>query len=135
MNAKGMAALLMALLLTGCAIGTTSSIRLRGNVDPAQISLSKRTPAAIEASVENIGNSTQTVTVDVVDTEGLSIEKPERTTFTLKPGEARVATFTGILEETAVPGNYVIEIVVDTEKGERIKERVTLKVVAEKGLI
>jgi uncharacterized membrane protein len=135
MKVKGLIALAAVFMFIGCTVGTAHNIRLKGNVNPAQISLSKRTSASIEASVENIGNSTETVSVDVVETEGLSVMKPERATFTLKPGEVRIVTFTGTLEETAVPGTYVIEIIADAKSGGTVRERVSLKVVAERGLI
>jgi uncharacterized membrane protein len=128
--------LLIALsLLLGCTVGTTHNIRLRGNVNPGQISLDKRMPVSIEASVENIGNVTQTVSVDVDDTEGLLVEKPQRLSFILKPGESRVIIFEGLLEETAVPGKYRIEIMAESEDGDRVNEVVFLNVVAERGFI
>ncbi len=119
----------------GCTIGVSQDIRLRGSVNPSQVSLDRKVPISIEASVENIANSTETISVDVVDTEGLSVQKPERTTFTLKPGESRVVIFIGILEDTAVPGKYRIEIAAETEDGEMSNEVVFLRVVAERGLI
>ncbi len=124
-----------ALLITGCTLGTANTIRLKGTANPGQISLDKRMPVAIEATVENIANSTETVTVDVDDTEGLSVTKPERTQFTLKPGESRVVIFTGKLDETAVPGKYRIEISAVTQRGDHVTELVYLNVVAERGII
>jgi uncharacterized membrane protein len=135
MKIKASMILLSVFLVIGCTIGTTSTIRLKGNVDPAQISLDKRIPVSIEANVENIANSTETVTVDVEETEGLSIEGPERTTFTLKPGESRVVIFVGKLEEAGVPGEYRIDISAKTREGDRVTEVVFLNVVAERGFI
>ena len=135
MNLKVVTALVFIFLAAGCTVGTPHSIRLRGNLNPAQLSLDKRMPVSIEASVENIANSTETVSVDVVETEGLLIEKPERTSFTMKPGESRVVVFTGELEETAVPGKYRVEITADTERGDRVTEVVFLNVVVERGFI
>lgn len=125
----------LAVLVSGCTVGTSDPVRLRGNVNPSQISLDKRIPVAIEASVENIGNATQTISLDVTGTEGLSVDVPPRTTFTLKPGESRIVTFKGTLDETAVPGEYRVEISATTEGGRRVNEVVFLKVVAERGLI
>ncbi len=126
---------LLTVLASGCTIGTSDSVRLRGNVNPSQISLDKRIPVAIEASVENIGNTTQTISLDVTGTEGLSVEMPPRTAFTLKSGESRIVTFKGTLDETAVPGEYRVEISATADGGNRVKEVVFLKVVAERGLI
>jgi uncharacterized membrane protein len=122
-------------LLLGCTVGTTNNIRLQSNLNPGQISLDKRMPVSIEASVENIGNVTQSVSVDVDDTEGLFVEKPERLSFILKPGESRVIIFDGLVEETAVPGKYRIEIMAESEDGDRVNDVVFLNVVAERGFI
>ncbi|MFQ5800676.1 MAG: hypothetical protein ACE5HH_03010 [Candidatus Hydrothermarchaeales archaeon] len=135
MKPKGFIALVVVFIVIGCTVGTTHTIRLRGNVNPAQISLDKKMPVSIEASVENIGNATHTISVDVVDTEGLAVEKPERTSFTLQPGESRVVTFIGRLEEAAVPGKYRVEIIAETQAGDQISETVYLRVVAERGFI
>jgi uncharacterized membrane protein len=127
--------LLTLLLIVGCTVGNSKNIRLRGNVNPAQISLDKKVPVFIEANVENIGNSTETVSLEVDDTEGLSVEKPKRTSFTLQPGESRIISFTGILDANAVPGKYRVEILAKTENSGRVSEVVFINVVAEKGFI
>lgn len=123
------------LVLAGCTIGASQTIRLKGNVNPGQISLDKRMPVSIEATVENIGNSTETVTVDVEETEGLDVEKPERREFTLKPGESRVVVFQGTLEERAVSGKYRIEITAATKGGGTVSEVAFLNVVSKSGFI
>jgi uncharacterized membrane protein len=135
MKIKYMIILLTLLLIVGCTVGSSKNIRLRGNVNPAQISLDKKVPVFIEANVENIGNSTETVSLEVDDTEGLSVEKPKRTSFTLQPGESRIISFTGILDANAVPGKYRVEILAKTENSGRVSEVVFINVVAEKGFI
>jgi uncharacterized membrane protein len=135
MKFKALLIFLLAFALAGCIVGTADTVRLKGNVNPAQISLDKRAPVSIEANVENIANLTETVSVDVEDTEGLSIVKPERTTFTLKPGESRVVIFMGTLDEAGVPGEYRIDIYAETKNGDVVNEVVFLNVVAERGFI
>ncbi len=128
-------AVLLVLLLSGCSMGGSRDIVLRGNVDPGQVSLDKMLPVAIEASVENVGNTTETISVDVGGSEGLIVEKPDRTTFTLKPGESRVVIFIGRLEETAVPGKYRIEITAGPQGSGAVTEVVFLEVVSQRGFI
>lgn len=136
MDRKALFILLALFLIAGCTVGTTHNMRLRGNVNPGQISLDKRMPVSIEASVENIGNSTETITIDAADdTQGISIEKPERTSFTLKPGESRIVVFIGTLEETAPPGKYRIDITATTKGDDVISETAFLTVIAERGFI
>jgi hypothetical protein len=126
---------LLVMLLSGCSMGASRDIVLRGTVDPGQVSLDKLLPVAIEASVENVGNSTETIAVDVDGTEGLLVEKPERTVFTLKPGESRVVIFIARLEETAVPGKYRIEITAVPQGSGAVKEVVFIEVVSQRGFI
>ena len=123
------------LLITGCMVGNTDNLRLKTNVNPSQVSLDNKIPVSIEASVENIANSTSVVSVDVEDTEGLIVKKPERTRFTLKPGESRVVIFEGKLEEDAVPGKYRIEVEAQIENGGRVTETAFLNVVIQKGIL
>ncbi|HDH28121.1 MAG TPA: hypothetical protein ENH13_03210 [Euryarchaeota archaeon] len=135
MNSRVFAVLVISILFLGCVVGSQENIRLKGAVDPGQISLDKDMPVSIEATVENIGNSTETVAVDVDGTEGLVIERPERRSFTLKPGESRVVIFVGRLEETAVPGKYRVEIVASTDGSASKSEVVFLNVVSQQGFI
>lgn len=128
-------AVLLVLLVSGCSMGASPDIVLKGKVDPGQVSLDKRLPVQIQASVENVGNSTETISVDVDGSEGLIVEKPQRTVFTLKPGESRVVIFTGTLEETAVPGKYRIEITAVPQGGGAVSDVVFLEVVSQRGFI
>ncbi len=135
MNSRVFAVLIVTLLFLGCTMGSQENIRLKGKVDPGQISLDKEVPVSIEATVENIGNDTETITVDVDGTEGLVIERPERRSFTLKPGESRTIIFVGRLEESAVPGKYRVEVVAETENSGSKSEVVFLNVVSQQGFI
>jgi len=135
MDSRVYGLLVVTMLFLGCTMGSQENIRLKGAVDPGQISLDKEVPVSIEATVENIGNDTQTISVDVDGTEGLIVERPERRSFTLKPGESRVVIFVGRLEETAVPGKYRVEIVADTTGSGSKSEVVFLNVVAQQGFI
>ena len=135
MNSRVFAVLVVTILFLGCMVGSEENIRLKGAVDPGQISLDKDVPVSVEATVENIGNDTETIEVDVDGTEGLIIERPERRSFTLKPGESRTIIFVGRLEETAVPGKYRVEVVAKTESSGSKSEVVFLNVVSEQGFI
>jgi uncharacterized membrane protein len=127
--------IIVILIFSGCTLSTTDNIRLKGNLNPSQITIDKRLPISIEATVENIANSTETISVDVEETEGLSIRKPERTSFTLKPGESRTVIFMGTLDEAAVPGKYRIEITSKSKSGSTVHETIFLNVVVDRGLI
>jgi len=136
MRFRGALALALILLALGCTISGSRTIVLKTNVNPAQVSLDRKRPVAIEASVENIGNGTIKVTVEAEDTtEGLVVKSPPRTTFTLKPGESRVLVFDASLEETSPPGKYRIDVVARTERGEMVRETTFLRVVSQQGFL
>ena len=120
----------------GCIFGQgKQSIKLDSQVVPSKVSLSEPEPLSVEAEVSNIGKSTVKVTVDVETDEGILIDKPLKTDFTIKPGGSRIVVFNASLDKDAVPGDYVIDIKVTTDKGDVIKGVAKLRVVQKKGLI
>lgn len=136
MRIKSFLPVFLLLLMIGCTVGTEHVIRLRGNVYPSRIALDSTEPVTIEASIENIGNSSHTVTVSAEDnTQGINIIMPERTVFTLKPGESRVVLFEGHLDEAAAPGRYRIDVLAKTDSLDLVEEVVFLEVSLEKGLL
>ncbi len=127
--------LISLLLISGCTISSRQNIKLESEIVPSKINLEEPEPLYLEARVKNIGTATETVTTDVVKTEGLSVTKPSRTTFTLKPGESRTITFSASLTEDAVPGDYIIDVQVKTENGDMVWDRAKLRVVEGTGLL
>ena len=120
----------------GCILGQgKQSIKLESQVVPSKVSLEEFEPLSIEARVSNIGKTTVKVKVDVVTDEGIIIGKPPRTEFTIKPGGSRIVVFNASLEEDVVPGDYVIDIAVVTDKGDAVTGVAKLRVVQKKGLI
>ncbi len=135
MNKACIAILLIVLLATtGCTIGNTKNLKLSGEVVPSKISLDNTQPISLEATVKNDGTATETITIDVVKTEGVDVKRPDRTQFTLKPGESRVITFEASLTSDAVPGDYILEVTVQSQSGEYVGDRAKLRVVKSKGL-
>ncbi|MFQ6135740.1 MAG: hypothetical protein ACE5PM_00990 [Candidatus Hydrothermarchaeales archaeon] len=126
--------LLAIVLSVGCTIGSTQNLKLTSEVVPSKISLDNPEAMQLEATIRNVGTSTETITIDVIKTEGVDVEKPERTEFTLKPGESRMVTFGSTLASDAVPGDYVLEVYVQSRSGEYVGDRAKLRVVKSKGL-
>ncbi|MFQ5974720.1 MAG: hypothetical protein ACE5J5_00170 [Candidatus Hydrothermarchaeales archaeon] len=135
MDRSWIAIILLAVLVTsGCTIGRAKNLKLNGEVVPSKISLDESQPIVLEATVENGGTATETIIIDVVKTEGVDVKRPERTQFTLKPGESRVVTFEASLTSDAVPGDYILEVTVQSQSGEYVGDRAKLRVVKSKGL-
>ena len=130
-------ALMLAIVLitSGCIVGGSGkNLKLSGEVVPSKISLDDTKSIVLEASIKNDGTATETITIDVVKTEGVDVKKPERTIFTLKPGERRIVTFEASLTSDAVPGDYILEVTVQSQSGEYVGDRAKLRVVKTKGL-
>jgi hypothetical protein len=132
---KAIAILVLVILVSGCIGGKQHNIKLNSEVKPAKVSLEEPEIIRIEAHATNVGTSLETITADVVKTEGLMVIKPNRTVFTLKQGESRTITFYASLMEDAVPGNYIIDIQIRTESGDIVWDRAKITVVQEKGLL
>jgi uncharacterized membrane protein len=121
---------------TGCILFQGhQSISLESEVVPSKVSLAEPEPLSVEVQVGNIGKSTVKVKVDVGTDEGLRISNPPKTDFTIKPEGSRIVIFNASLEEDAVPGDYVIDVKVTTDKGEVVTGVAKLRVVQKKGLI
>jgi uncharacterized membrane protein len=129
------AVIVVLLLITGCIAGSKENIKLNSQVNPAKVALENREEIIIEAHATNIGSSIETITADVTETEGLSVLKPNRTVFTIKKGESRTITITAFLLEDAVPGDYIIDVKIETKGGEIVQDRAKVTVVKEKGLL
>ncbi len=128
--------LILIVFITGCTISNSrENIRLESEIVPGKISLNEPEEVRLEAKVKNVGTSTETVSADVVKTEGLVVTKPSRTTFTLKPGESRTIVFSANLTADAVPGDYIIDVQVKTQNGNIVNDRAKLRVVEGTGLL
>lgn len=123
------------LLSAGCVSKGKYSVKLDINVVPSKVSLESPEEISIEASVRNVGSSAIVIDADVVGTEGLQVTKPQRTNFTLKPEDSRTIIFTANLSSDAVPGDYVIDVRVKTDKGEVVEEKAKVRVAAKRGLL
>ncbi len=135
MHKPWIAIVLFAILVTsGCTLSSSNNLKLSGEVVPSKISLDESKVILLEASVKNDGTATETITIDVVKTEGVDVKRPDRTQFTLKPGESRVITFEASLTSDAVQGDYILEVVVQSQSGEYVGDRAKLRVVKNKGL-
>ncbi len=128
--------ILLLLLISGCTIsGVKDNIRVESEIVPSKINLEEPEPLSLEVRVKNVGTSTETVSADVKKTEGLSVTKPDRTTFTLKPGESRTIAFTASLTGDAVPGDYIIDVQVKTQNGDIVEDRAKVRVEEGAGLL
>ena len=127
--------IVLLLFISGCITTTQSTIKLESQVVPSKVSLERPEPINVEATVTNIGTSQETITADVVKTEGLFIAYPNKTTFTLKPGESRTITFTASMTYDAVPGEYIIDVQTKTMGGDVVIDRAKLQVVEKRGLL
>ncbi len=123
-------------LVSGCLLSNgKQGIKLESEIVPSKVSLEEAQPLILEARVTNVGNVKETITAEAIATEGLNVSQPERTEFTLKPGESRIITFDATLMKDAVPGDYIIDIQVKTGTGEVITGVAKLRVVQKKGII
>jgi uncharacterized membrane protein len=128
--------LIFLIIASGCLVSSgKSGIKLESEIVPNKISLEEAQSLTLEARVTNIGKAKETITAEAIPTEGLSVSRPERTDFTLKPGESRTITFNATLLKDAVPGDYIIDIQVKTGTGEVITGVAKLRVVQKKGII
>ncbi len=124
------------LLSAGCIYSKSKySVKLDISVVPSKVSIESPEEISIEANVRNVGSSTITIDADVIGTELLQVKKPQRTNFTLKPEDSRTIVFTANLSKDAVPGDYVIDVRVKTDKGEVVEDRAKIRVVARRGLL
>ena len=126
------------IIISGCIEGKGHNIKLTTEVTPAKVSLDDRELISIEVRATNVGTSTEKITPDVIKTEGLVIIPPNRTgdqmTFTLKPDESRTIIFYADLMEDAVPGDYIIDVKIETDAGDIIWDRAKVRVEQEAGL-
>ncbi len=121
-------------IISGCIGGKGHNIKLTSEVKPSKVSLDNKELISIDVRATNVGTSLEKITADVVKTEGLVIIPPNRTTFTLKPGESRTIIFYGNLVDDAVPGDYIIDVQIKTESGDTIWDRAKVRVVQESSL-
>ncbi len=131
-----LAILLAATLVAGCALWSGGhSIKLSTEVIPGQVSLQEPETLRVEVRATNVGNATETITADATATEGLSVTKPNRTQFTLKPEESRIITFTVTVAKDIAPGDYIIDVIVRTGNGDVVTGKAKVKVAEKKGLV
>lgn len=122
------------IIISGCIGGKGHNIKLTSEVKPAKVSLDNKELISIDVRATNVGTSLEKITANVIKTEGLVIILPDRTTFTLKPGESRTIIFYANLMEDAVPGDYIIDVQIKTEAGDIIWDRAKVRVAQESGL-
>ena len=133
---RSLTVLLLATLVAGCALWSDShAVKLSTEVIPGQVSLQEPETLRVEVRATNVGNATETITADATATEGLSVTKPNRTQFTLKPEESRIITFTVTVAKDIAPGDYIIDIVVRTGNGDVVTGKAKVKVAEKKGLV
>ncbi len=128
------ALLVCLMIISGCIGGRGHNIKLTSEVKPAKVSLDDRELISINVRATNVGTSLEKITADVIKTEGVVIIPPNRTTFTLKPGESRTIIFHANLMEDAVPGDYIIDVQIRTEAEDIIWDRAKVRVAQESGL-
>ncbi len=127
--------LFIVLASSGCLLRDGSNpLKLSVEVVPSKISLDDSQPIFLEATVKNDGTATETITIDVVKTEGVDVKRPDRIKYTLKPGESRVIIFEALLTFDAVPGEYMLEVAVQSQSKGYVGDRVKLRVVKSKNL-
>ena len=121
--------------MLGCIGGKTHNIKLTSEVTPAKVTL-EPPPEQIRVEVRatNVGTSLEKIKADVVKTEGVVIVPPNRTTFSLKQDESRTIIFMAELTPDAVPGDYIIDIKIETESGDIIWDRAKIRVEQESSL-
>lgn len=128
------ALLVCLMIISGCIGGRGHNIKLTSEVKPAKVSLDDPELISINVRATNVGTSLEKITADVIKTEGVVIIPPNRTTFTLKPGESRTIIFHANLMEDAVPGDYIIDVQIRTEAEDIIWDRAKVRVAQEAGL-
>lgn len=129
--------LILLLFSQGCTLfgGGGHTVILETEVNPSKVSLDDPQTIQLHAHAKNVGSSVETISADVIRTEGLLVAKPDKTDFVLKPDESRTITFAATLTNTAVPGDYIIDIQIRTESGDLVWDRARLRVVEKKGLL
>ena len=131
-----LALLFLLLAVGGCAaIGEKHTIKLESEVTPSKVSLDEPQEIVVRAKTTNIADKMVTVEVNVVETEGLSITKPNKTVFRLKPGESRIVEFKVTLNKDAVPGDYRIDVQAKTAEGDVVLDKAKLRVYRKKALL
>ncbi len=121
--------LVLLLLIPGCTlVGKAHEIKVSVNVIPSKVSINYNKYIEMNVVVLNIGSKTVTANIDAGNTEGLVIIKPERATITLKPQESRILGFKAKLEESALPGNYIVDIIGKTNDGDTVVTKANLMV-------
>ena len=122
------------IIVSGCIGGKSHNIKLTSEVTPAKISLDNKEQIRVDVRATNVGTSLEKITADVIKTEGIVIIPPNRTTFSLKEGESRTIIFIAYLTDEAVPGDYIIDVKIETESGDIIWDRAKIRVEQESGL-
>lgn len=120
--------LTLLLLSQGCSlIGEEHQVKTFIEVKPSKLSVGNGEEVKIKVKVENIASSPLTANVDANGSEGLFVVRPERTTITLKPEESRIMDFSARIKEDALPGSYVVDIFVETDRGDVVREKAKLE--------
>ena len=125
-------ALVLIIISSGCTVDK-HTIKITSEAVPSKVSLTNPEPISVKVLVKNIGTSIETVTADITKTEGVEVTTPNKTVFTLKPGESRTVTFIGRLKVDAVPGDYILDTQIRTRTGDLVTDRVKVRVVKSKG--
>jgi uncharacterized membrane protein len=120
--------------MLGCIGGKTHNIKLTSEVTPAKVSLDQKEQIRVDVRATNVGTSLEKISADVVKTEGVVIVPPNRTTFSLKQDESRTIIFKAELTPDAVPGDYIIDVKIETESGDIIWDRAKIRVEQEAGI-
>ena len=128
------ALLVCLMLILGCLGGKTHNIKLTSDVTPAKVTLDQKEQIRVDVRATNIGTSLEKITADVIKTEGVIIIPPNRTTFSLKKDESRTIIFMAYLTDEAVPGDYIIDVKIETESGDIIWDRARVRVEQEGGI-
>jgi uncharacterized membrane protein len=131
---RSIALLACLIIVSGCIGGKAHNIKLTSEVTPAKISLDNKEQIRVDVRATNVGTSLEKITADVIKTEGVVIIPPNRTTFSLKEGESRTIIFIAYLTDEAVPGDYIIDVKIETESGDIIWDRAKIRVEQESGL-
>ena len=131
---KSIALLACLIVILGCIGGKTHNIKLTSEVTPAKVTLDDKEQIRVDVRATNVGTSLEKITADVIKTEGVVIVPPNRTTFSLKQDESRTIIFMAYLTEEAVPGDYIIDVKIETESGDIIWDRARVRVEQESGI-
>jgi len=122
--------ILSLLLLTpGCPLlGEDHQVDVSVKVEPGDFSMEENREVSVQVKVENVARNTLTTSVDAGGTQGLNMTEPQRTNFTLKPEEIRIIDFKGQVEEDALPGRYVVDVIVKTDRNDVVTEKAKIMV-------